>query len=247
MRCLWLRAVYSAVCLFTLLIRVPSVWADEVRVFTFVYPPLTLENGTGISNRLVEAAFATTGSTVQFTYVPVKRAMATAIEGDGFYLGAPFKDASGTKLNFAPMVELQTTLLYSPKRFFFSKYQTPKQVLGGRKIGLLRGYENNPLVSTYGLIIEAPSNNESAMRMFAAGRIDFLPCIKIVECPTIAQQAQALGADAQELPFDVAPVVSLGLIYRADNTQLEQQASKFLTGLAAIKKNGAFSRALDKK
>jgi hypothetical protein len=218
--------------------------AEEIQVTTFEYPPLTVENGTGISTRLVQAAFARVGRKVHFTYIPVKRAMETAIRGEGVYLGAPFEDAQDVNVTMAPMFDLQSTLLYLPKHHFFSKFQEPKQALRNRSIGLLRGYENNPLVMEYGLHIATPADNEVALRMLASSRFDFLPCLKMVECPLIFQKAASQGIQIAEVPFDVAPKVSLGLIYRSDNAILAHHADEFLKGVAAIRKNGTFNKVV---
>ena len=235
--------IASLVCV-AFLIGATPVSAEVIKVVTFVYPPLTFENGTGLSTRLVEAAFAAKGKTVQFIYTPVRRAIEVSALGDGFYLGAPFEEQSGAAMAIAPLFELQTTLLYLPKRYFFSKYQEPRKALKGRSIGLLGGYENNPLVSAYGLRVETPSDNTAALNMLANRRFDFLPCIKNIECPIIVKKAKGLGIEVAEVPFNIAPKVSVGLIYRADNVPLSQQGGDFLKGLAAIKKDGTFNRVI---
>jgi hypothetical protein len=217
---------------------------NKVLIYTFEYPPLTFANGTGISSRLVEAAFSKQGASVRFEYVPVKRAIHMSEKGLGHYLGVLTHTQLDGVLALVPLLDVQATLIFIPARFNISKQQSPSDALTNRTIGLLRGYESNPLVEKYGMRLEQPSTQNSALEMFRVGRFDFLPCIKHIECPSMLNKLNALGVKAVELPFDVAPKFSVGLIYRTDNATLTQQADQFAKGLASIKRDGSFARIL---
>jgi hypothetical protein len=219
-----------------LLMATSNLRAERAEVATFVYPPLTLEDGSGYSTELVQRIFAEQKIEVNVSYVPVRRAIDMAVQGQAFFLGGPNTRTTGPLMNFIPIFELQTTLLYDSRRLFFSPYQGPKAMLQGRSIGTLQGYEDNPLVQEFDMRVEKAANMTGALRMLQASRFDFLPCIKSIECPLTIDMARKNGMTLLEIPLVVGPKLTIGLIYRMDNPSLASQAEAFRSGLAILKR-----------
>ena len=224
--------------------------AQTAQVAGFPYPPLTTSSGTGIAPAIVASTFRAVGIDFQFEPLPVKRAFEVTKNGEAFFLGSLYGLPNVDGLEIAPVIEVRPTLLYRKGDFDFKPNASPDaihQALTGRSVGLLFGYEDNPILTKYGMKYETFQNLTSAVKMLLSKRFDFLPCFEDIQCPRLIQLAQDEGVTVTQVPFKVAPSATIGLIYDKRSEKLATLAKAFNQSMKKLQASGEYGRLLLKE
>lgn len=151
-----------------------------VRLASLDWPPFTGPNlpDQGRSTAIVQAALAGASLTLQVDFLPWQRALTSGLQDPDFQGYFPeYQDAE-----MARRCLLSQPIGYSPlgfaERADAPVTWTQLADLAERRIGIVRGYVNNPefdaLAAAGGLTVEAAVDDATNLRKLAAGRLDLV-------------------------------------------------------------------------
>ncbi|MFG1496498.1 transporter substrate-binding domain-containing protein [Saccharospirillum sp. HFRX-1] len=217
----------------------------EVRLVTGNdYPPFTdqsLPDG-GLSSRLVQAAFAATGETVDIRFQPWLRGYRATLNGD-FDATFPYvhTDQREAEMQFSdPFMNVDTVIISRASQPL--DYQSVES-LRGMALCRAQGW-GLPAVIRDGIaagiiqVVDAPQYT-SCFRMLLAGRVDFLLSNNLQW--EVQAQVNQLNPDAFHLAK--TPVQrSRHYLIAAKTPAGEAIIEQFNTGLARLKDNGDYGR-----
>ncbi|MQP67115.1 transporter substrate-binding domain-containing protein [Niveispirillum sp. SYP-B3756] len=160
--------------------QVQAQTENVVRLASLDWPPFTGPHlpDQGRSTAIVQAALAGAGLDLQVDFLPWQRALASGLRDPDFQGYFPeYRDAT-----MARHCLLSDPIGNSPLGFA-ERVDAPapwRQLadLAGRRIGIVRGYVNNPefdaMAAAGGLTVEPAVDDATNLRKLAAGRLDLV-------------------------------------------------------------------------
>ncbi|MDD0842775.1 substrate-binding periplasmic protein [Pseudomonas sp. Gutcm_11s] len=234
--------------LFTLLLPLAAT-ADEIRLTNGEWSPYLGQDlpHHGVASRIVEEAFALEGVQVTWEFYPWARALHNAelgkSDGSAVWLRSPERDEAFFVSD--AVVESSYHLFHRKDHPF--DWAAAKD-LATLRVGGAINYDYGPdfqSAESDGLIrVKRLSNEEQAMRMLLAGRIDVLPMDKVVAFDML--HSKFSRAERAQLSFHPLPLRSdsLHLMLSRQVPGNAERIAQFNRGLKALQDSGKVSQYL---
>lgn len=209
------------------------------------FPPQQMEKPLGgligYSIELQRAAFAKSGTPIEFKYYPWKRALANAMNGDvdGVCGCSYLPEREKTLVYSDPLGELSSVI-------FYHKAAKPAHIdtldsLAGRSVGVVRGYNLQKELVSHNVNAIPVNDEDMGIRMLIRNRIKLFYSFKVP-----GQFALASHPNKEHIGYSVIKTTpSFACISKAipNSAEIVEKLNK---GLAAIKADGTYDRILDK-
>jgi len=242
------RRVVTA-CVMTML-ALSTVSAESIRVATTEYAPFTSEDSqfSGFVNRVIEEAFKREGVSVEFVYLPWKRAVEQAANGDYGALSFSFENEQRAKrFYFSDALSDHKELFFHLKSLEVPDWQTLED-LAEFSFGATRGYtyteEFWEAARNETINVSVATSDEQNIRKLSAGRIDLFPMDEITGWNLINTNYPDLE---DELTTHSKPLRSTNG-FLCVSKQIEngmELITRFNAGLAEMKSDGTYDRYFD--
>ena len=223
-------------------------YAQDVLIATGEYSPYTSEKlaGNGFSAEIVTAAFAASGITAKYEFLPWKRCEAGVESGD-YYGTIPYLKTPEREQRFA----YSDAFYVSRSSFFYMKDAHPdfaysslsdmkKYVLGGAA-----GYYYEKAFADAGLNVEYADDATSSLKKLHAGRVDFFPEDDLAAWAMIKElfPGEEGKFAATEKAFNEDPHY---IMVSKKFAGADELTRKFNEGLAKIKADGTYDAIMKK-
>jgi len=227
---------------FSLMTASADGFAGTVEILTFEYPPLMMEDGTGILQKILTEAAQTVGDTVTFLVYPRKRAMNMFEKTDTqLFLGESryFPD-------MASAVEAQK-LLYARVVLVYLKERNPPlafaglEDLKGKHAGVSLGSNLTPVFEKAGIYVQETATVENNIKKLNAQRIDVwgtvdVTAISFIEKHFPKQQDRFVIWEFERFPAEMLA---------KKNTPGDKMFQNLRTGFEHIVNNGKYKMILE--
>ncbi len=244
-----LRIVVISISLVLLGMGTDSVSAENITLATTDWQPYAGENlpNYGFTSEIIATAFERRGYTVQFTFLPWKRAMIYVESGryDALYSAYYSEERAQIFALSEPYTESIVTLCSQTGRDI--TYTTFRDLIPYR-IGVVRGYVNSPEFDAADYLHKDDVTRDiQNIYKLLNGRLDLIVVDKYVAIhhiktnPTI--QATVNDVTFLEPPLDTKPVY---IMFSKAVPGYEKTLADFNAGLKAIQDDGTYQEILHK-
>ncbi len=224
--------------------------AEELRLTNGEWPPFTSETyfEHGFISHVVKEAYKLEGIDVEYTFLPWKRALQEARDGDIWDGSVAWSMADGRTDYFIftdPIIELSDVFFHRKDLpFDWSTFEDLKSYRIGATIGYSYGdafaeAEKNGLIT-----VERISTDESNFKKLAQGRINLFPCVLEVGYEILANNISP--GVANRITNHPRPLRRVGyhVILSKKNPRSEYYAEAFNRGLQKLKDSGSYEKFL---
>ena len=234
-----------AVALIVLLLLVPTVAAERLRLVADAWPPFTdatLVNG-GLATDIVSTALARAGYASDFEQVPWARALMGV--GDGRYdvLINAWYDEARTQLGQFSDEYLLNRVRFIKRRDDPIEFQNLQQ-LHDYPVAVVRGYAYSAEFDADPQLQKVPVHNFAmAVRMLAARRVRLTVEDEYVARFYLARESPRVRSAVEFLPKPLSEN-SLHILVSLKNPRHEQIVAGFDREIARMKADGSYARLL---
>lgn len=234
-----------AVALLVLLLLVPTVAAERLRLVADAWPPFTdatLLNG-GLATDIVSTALARAGFASDFEQVPWARALMGV--GDGRYdvLINAWYDEARTQLGQFSDEYLLNRVRFIKRRDDPIEFQNLQQ-LHDYPVAVVRGYAYSAEFDADPQLQKVPAHNFAmAVRMLAARRVRLTVEDEYVARFHLARESPRVRNAVEFLPKTLSEN-SLHILVSLKNPRHEQIVAGFDREIARMKADGSYARLL---
>ena len=234
-----------AVALLVLLLLVPTVAAERLRLVADAWPPFTdatLLNG-GLATDIVSTALARAGFASDFEQVPWARALMGV--GDGRYdvLINAWYDEARTQLGQFSDEYLLNRVRFIKRRDDPIEFQNLQQ-LHDYPVAVVRGYAYSAEFDADPQLQKVPVHNFAmAVRMLAARRVRLTVEDEYVARFYLARESPRVRSAVEFLPKPLSEN-SLHILVSLKNPRHEQIVAGFDREIARMKADGSYARLL---
>ena len=234
-----------AVALLVLLLLVPTVAAERLRLVADAWPPFTdatLLNG-GLATDIVSTALARAGFASDFEQVPWARALMGV--GDGRYdvLINAWYDEARTQLGQFSDEYLLNRVRFIKRRDDPIEFQNLQQ-LHDYPVAVVRGYAYSAEFDADPQLQKVPVHNFAmAVRMLAARRVRLTVEDEYVARFHLARESPRVRNAVEFLPKTLSEN-SLHILVSLKNPRHEQSVAGFDREIARMKADGSYARLL---
>ncbi|WP_319470801.1 transporter substrate-binding domain-containing protein [uncultured Pseudodesulfovibrio sp.] len=214
------------------------------------YPPFfsqSLQNN-GIGSHIIREAFALEGISVEYEYMPWKRAL--TMTRDGYYDGAVgFRTSPKREETFFvsdPVLHIETVVFHRMgDQFDWKKLED----LASLKIGATNGYLIidilKPLVKQHGGKLDIALTDIINMKKLLAGRIDIFPCEKKVGLHLL--RTHFTPEQMQQISFHPKPLLDnkLHVLFSRNKASGSQLRESFNRGLKKLREKESYAQHLE--
>lgn len=237
------RLQYFVLCIAITLLTtgVPGAWA-QTEIITFVYPPYTVGDGSGILEQIVDTVSKETSIRFSLLFYPRARAKIYFEEkkAGALFLGErSYFPSLSEELESLPLLHFRTVFVYIKKRFPEFEY-TALSDLKGRYVGITLGSIYTEPFKKAGLIIDNAPLEKQIVKL-VKGRIDFWHTVDVTAINMIEEyypERSETFSFIEETNLTAELVVT-------KNSSVKQAYKKFCDSFNSMKKNGTYLKILE--
>lgn len=165
--------VVTASLVWALMTAAPCI-GEQIEIISFVYPPYTYGDGSGMLEKIVTRVATDNKITIKWSFYPRKRAYKQYSDrlNTTLFLGQSeyFPDLL-SRIKAQPLLNFRTVFVYMKEKFPDIVYSSISD-LKGKRVGVTLGSVYIPYFNKQGLLVD-PAELEQNIRKLVIGRLDF--------------------------------------------------------------------------
>ncbi|WLQ16285.1 transporter substrate-binding domain-containing protein [Hahella aquimaris] len=225
--------------------------AEDLSLTNGEWPPFTSENyrDYGFISRVVAEAYKLEGINVKYTFLPWKRALQEAREGDIWVGSVAWSKADGRPDHFLfsePIIVLTDVFFHRKDLpFDWNSFEDLKPYRIGATIGYSYGKDFSEAEAKGLITVERISTDESNFKKLAQGRINLFPCVLEVGYEILAHNLPSGVANSITNHPKALRSVGYHVIITRKYPQAERYIAAFNRGLQKLKDSGRYEQYLE--